>query len=65
MNKNGKLIAAVGAAAVLVAVIVVAVIRTAGGNLDVVGKQSATSFETILNTIPDNVKADEINGAGP
>jgi len=62
MNKNGKLIAAVGAAAVLVAVIVVAVIQTAGGNLDVVGKQSATSFETILNTIPDNVKADQING---
>lgn len=37
MNKNGKLIAAVGAAAVLVAVIIAAVIQTAGGNLDVVG----------------------------
>jgi opacity protein-like surface antigen len=62
MNKNGKLIAAVAAAAVLVAAIIAAVVQTAGGNLDVVGKQSITSFETILNTIPDNVKADEING---
>jgi opacity protein-like surface antigen len=62
MNKNGKLIAAVAAAAVLVAAIIAAVVQTAGGNLDVVGKHSITSFETILNTIPDNVKADEING---
>jgi len=62
MNKNGKLIAAVAAAAVLVVAIIAAVVQTAGGNLDVVGKQSITSFETILNTIPDNVKADEING---
>ncbi len=61
MNKNGKLIAAVAAAAILV-VAIIAVVQTAGGNLDVVGKQSITSFETILNTIPDNVKADEING---
>jgi hypothetical protein len=62
MNKNGKLIAAVAVAAVLVVAIIAAVVQTAGGNLDVVGKQSITSFETILNTIPDNVKADEING---
>lgn len=62
MNKNGKLIAAVAAAAVLVAAIIAAVVQTAGGNLDVVGKQSITSFETILNTIPENVKEDEING---
>jgi len=62
MNKNGKLIAAVAAAAILVVAIIAAVVQTAGGNLDVVGKQSITSFETILNTIPDNVKADEING---
>ncbi len=62
MNKNGKLIAAVGVTAVLVVGIIAAVVQTAGRNLDVVGKQSATSFETILNTIPDNVKADEING---
>jgi len=62
MNKNGKLIAAVAATAVLVVAIIAAVVQTAGGNLDVVGKQSITSFETILNTIPDNVKEDEING---
>jgi len=62
MNKNGKLIAAVAAAAVLVVAIIAAVVQTAGGDLDVVGKQSITSFETILNTIPDNVKEDEING---
>ncbi|WP_312502022.1 hypothetical protein [Lacrimispora sp.] len=62
MNSNGKLIAAVGAAVVLVGAIIAAVVQTAGGKLDVVGKQSITSFETILNTIPDNVKADEING---
>lgn len=62
MNKNGKLIAAVAAAAILVIAIIAAVVQTAGGNLDVVGKQSITSFEAILNTMPDNVKSDEING---
>ena len=62
MNRNGKLIAAVGAAVVLVGAIVIAAVRTAGGSLDVVGKQSITSFEAVLNTIPGNVKADEING---
>ncbi|MDR1262372.1 MAG: hypothetical protein LBK46_02655 [Oscillospiraceae bacterium] len=29
--------------------------------LDVVGQQSITSFDTILKTMPDNVKADELN----
>ncbi len=62
MNKNGKLIAAVGTAVVLVGIISAAVIKTAGGDVDVVGKKSAASFEAVLNTIPDNIKADEING---
>lgn len=30
-------------------------------SLDVVGKDSATSFEAVLNAIPEQVKADEMN----
>ncbi len=62
MNRNGKIMAAVGTAAVLVAVIVAAVVKTAGGSLDVVGAKSITSFEAVLNTLPDNVIADKTNG---
>jgi hypothetical protein len=61
MNKNGKLIAAIGAAVIVVAVIVTAVMKSASGNLDVVGKESVRSFETVLNALPDQVKADETN----
>lgn len=61
MNRNGKIIAAAGTAVVLVGLIVAAVVKTAGGGLDVVGKESVTSFEAVLNTVPDNVKADETN----
>jgi hypothetical protein len=32
------------------------------GNLDVVGKDSVSSFEKILNTMPQAVKPDEMNG---
>jgi hypothetical protein len=31
------------------------------GSLDVVGRQSITSFNEVLSTIPDKVKADELN----
>lgn len=59
MKKNIKAIVAIGIAVAAVAVILVVLLKTAGGNVDVVGKESITSFENVLNTIPDNVKADE------
>ncbi|ADL05144.1 hypothetical protein [Lacrimispora saccharolytica] len=62
MNRNGKIIAAAFIAFALVAVIVAAVVNRAGGNLDVVGTESVSSFEAVLNAVPDSVKADESNG---
>lgn len=62
MNRNGKIMAAVGTAVVVVAAIVAAVVKTAGGTVDVIGKASVTSFQEVLNTIPDHVTADEKNG---
>jgi hypothetical protein len=61
MKKNVKVFAGIGVAVVVVAALVVAILKTAGGNLDVVGKESITSFDTILQTIPDKVNADELN----
>jgi len=51
--------------AAVAAVLVVAVTFTACSglkDLDVVGKQSITSLEEVLKTIPDKVKANPING---
>lgn len=61
MNKNKKLISSAIAALIIVAAITVGVVRTAEGNLDVIGKGSETSFEAVLNVIPDAVKTDEKN----
>ncbi|SHO51372.1 hypothetical protein [Anaerocolumna xylanovorans] len=61
MKKNKKVIIGIGAAVIAVAVIVIVVLKVVSGNLDVVGKESITSFEKVLNTIPDKVKADEMN----
>ncbi|MDF2572392.1 MAG: hypothetical protein K0R55_3996, partial [Sporomusa sp.] len=50
--------------ATIVACITIAVSLTACSGLkglDVVGKKSISSFDEILKTIPDNVKADEMN----
>ena len=55
MHKKLILIAAVAAS------LVVAVSLTACNSLDVVGKQSITSFDAVLKTIPDKVQADELN----
>lgn len=62
MKKNVKIIAAAGAAVVVVAAILAVVKNSVGGNLDVVGKESVTSFEKVLKVIPDQVTADEMNG---
>lgn len=62
MKKNVKIIVAVIAAVVVVAVILAVVKSSSGGNLDVVGKESVTSFEKVLNAAPDQVTADEVNG---
>lgn len=61
MKKNTSIILGVGAAVVVVAVILVTVFKNTGGNLDVVGKESINSFNTILKTVPDKVTADEMN----
>ena len=59
MKKNIKLIAAVAAGLALITTLT----ACSGGlnGLDVVGKQSITSFDEVLKTIPDNVTADEMN----
>ena len=62
MKKNTKIIVSVGVAVVVVAVLLAVVLKSVGGNLDVVGKQSVASLDAVLNTIPDQVKADEMNG---
>ena len=62
MKKNIKAIVAIGIAAVAVAVLLIVILNSVGGNLDVVGRDSVTSFNAVLETIPDQVKADEMNG---
>jgi hypothetical protein len=61
MNKNTKLALVAGAVIVVVALLMV-VFQTVGGNLDVVGKQSVTSFDAVLQAIPAQVTADDTNG---
>lgn len=61
MKKNGKIAVAIGTAVVLVAAVLVLILKTAGGHLDVVGKESIASFERILNAAADRVEADEAN----
>lgn len=57
--KNGKLAAAIGISVAVAAVIMVGVIETAGGSIDVIGKKSVASFETLLNALPDQIQSDE------
>ncbi|MDR1000426.1 MAG: hypothetical protein LBL96_06465 [Clostridiales bacterium] len=46
----------------LIVVMLAAATLAGCSSLDVVGKQSVTSFDTILKTIPDQVETDEMNG---
>ncbi len=62
MKKGTKVIISVGAAVLVVAAILFLILRNVGGNLDVVGKQSVASFDAVLQAIPDQVTADEMNG---
>jgi hypothetical protein len=62
MKKNSKVIISVAAAVVVVAVLLTVILKNVGGNLDVVGKQSIASLDAVLKTIPDQVKADDVNG---
>lgn len=61
MKRNAKIIVPVTAAVVIVAAIIGILLKTTGGNFDVVGKESTTSFNTILQTVPGQVKADDRN----
>lgn len=61
MKKNIKLITGLGIAVVAVAAILIAILKTAGGNLDVVGKDSSASFEKVLTASGSKVTADEEN----
>ena len=54
MNKN-KMFTAVAA------VLTLAVTLTACSSLDIVGKSSITSFEQVLEALPEKVKTDELN----
>jgi hypothetical protein len=60
MKKNTKIVLTVGA--VVVIALLVVVLQTVGGNLDVVGKQSVASFDAVLQAISAQVTADETNG---
>ena len=59
MKKNVKLISALGVAVVIVAVLFTSIIKTAGGTIDVVGKDSATAFDAVLTASGDSVERDE------
>lgn len=61
MKKNAKAIIAIGAAAVLTAALLITILKTADGSLDVVGKSSAISLEKIIDQIPGKVKKDDMN----
>jgi len=61
MKKGTKTLIAIGVAVVVVAALSVVILKTVGGNLDVVGKQSVSSFEEVLGAAPDKVTADEMN----
>ena len=60
-KKNTKILIAIGVALVVVAVLLVVIWRTAGGSLDVVGKESASSFDKVLQATPNSVAADTAN----
>lgn len=62
MKKHAKLITLGGIGIIAVIALIIVGFKFLGGTLDVVGKESVTSFERVLNTIPDSVKADEMNG---
>ncbi|NLD60635.1 MAG: DUF2254 domain-containing protein [Clostridiales bacterium] len=62
MKKNVKIILAVGIAAITVAVLLIFILKTAGGSLDVIGRESIASFDAVLKAIPGRVKPDERNG---
>ena len=61
MKKNGKLITGISVAVVIVAALLVSIISTAGGTLDVIGKDAVESFERVLNAMNDKVTADAAN----
>lgn len=61
MKKNTKVIISIGAAVVLTAALLITILKTAGGNLDVVGKSSAVSLGKIIDQIPGKVQKDDMN----
>ncbi|WP_037585904.1 hypothetical protein [Stenoxybacter acetivorans] len=58
MKKRTKFIAAVAASLALMFTLTAC---SGPSSLDVVGRQSVTSFDEVLKTIPDQVKTDELN----
>lgn len=61
MKRNVKTLAGIGGFVVVAAILVAAIVTSAGGNLDVVGKDSAAAFDRVLQTLPSQVAADETN----
>lgn len=61
MKSNTKIMIGISASVAVLAVILVIIFKNAGGTLDVVGKESVTSFNAVLQTVPEKVEADEMN----
>ncbi len=63
MKKNSKLISGIAIGAVVVAIILITILKAAGGSIDVVGTGSAASFEKILTASDSQVTTDEENAS--
>lgn len=59
MKTKVKTVIAIAVALLLCAVLVFAIVSTAGGGLDVVANQSVTSFEAMLQALPEPVSASD------
>lgn len=62
MKKNQKMIITLAVSVVAVAVLIVVILKLAGGTLDVVGQTAVKSFDKVLKTMPEKVTADVQNG---
>ncbi|HAL74998.1 MAG TPA: hypothetical protein DCM45_07945 [Clostridiales bacterium] len=62
MKKQNKIITSVIIGMIAIAAIIFGVLQLVGGNLDVIGQTSISSFAKVLAAVPAQVSADEMNG---
>ena len=62
MKQSPKTMVAIAVAVAVALALLFVIVQTAGGNLDVVASQSATSFEKVLTAMPTGVQADSVHG---